>query len=96
MSKERLEPTGQSILNICGGQNATVTKPKIGDFKGKIPENKKFLEKFPRKFHFCYSFRYIVSRQRFLTQITKSQFRIDRKRQLGRCVKRLQIRGNEY
>merc|ERR1712004_853078 len=33
MSKERLEPTGQSILNICGGQNATVTKPKIGDFK---------------------------------------------------------------
>ena len=47
MSKERLEPTGQSILNICGGQNATVTKPKIGDFKGKIPENKKFLEKFP-------------------------------------------------
>ena len=46
MSKERLEPTGQSILNICGGQNATVTKPKIGDFKGKIPENKKILEKY--------------------------------------------------
>ena len=45
MSKERLEPTGQSILNICGGQNATVTKPKIGDFKGKIPENRKIFRK---------------------------------------------------
>ena len=34
MSKERLEPTGQSILNIVGGQNTALTKPKIGDFKG--------------------------------------------------------------
>merc|ERR1712062_2388 len=33
MSKERLEPTGQSILNIVGGQNTALTKPKIGDFK---------------------------------------------------------------
>ena len=36
MSKERLEPTGQSILNIVGGQNTALTKPKIGDFKGNI------------------------------------------------------------
>ena len=52
MSKERLEPTGQSILNICGGQNATVTKPKIGDFKGKIPENRKIFRKVSLKISF--------------------------------------------
>merc|ERR1712170_56335 len=33
VSNEKLEPTGQSILNICGAKTQPVTKPKIGEFK---------------------------------------------------------------
>ena len=41
MSNEKLEPTGQSILNICGAKTQPVTKPKIGEFKGKTETLKK-------------------------------------------------------
>ena len=39
MSQEKLEPTGQSILNICDKSDKVIKKPNIGEFKG----NKKLI-----------------------------------------------------